>query len=153
MQTMLATIVTWLSVNLGLPAIHELPSIEFVSPEMMQIARRRATELGEAPSLRTDKPAQPGRDPEVEAFYDDARQTIYLPKSWTSESPADLSVLVHEMVHHVQNVAGLKYPCPEAREKPAYAAQKKWLAQSGRDLMDEFDLDPMTVLVRTNCMH
>jgi hypothetical protein len=50
-------------------------------------------------------------------------------------------------------VAGLKYECAEAREKPAYEAQDKWLAEFGRNLLDEFKLDPMTLLVRTRCMH
>ena len=88
----------------------------------------------------------------VEAFYDDKTRTIFLPKGWTGRSPAELSVLVHEMVHHVQNVAGLTYACPEEREKIAYAAQRQWLALFGRDLMREFKIDPMTLLVRTNCM-
>lgn len=71
---------------------------------------------------------------------------------WTGKSPADVSVLVHEMVHHVQNVAGLKYACPEEREKPAYDAQNQWLALFGRKVTEEFELDPMTLLVRTNCL-
>jgi len=33
------------------------------------------------------------------------------------------------MVHDLQNVGGLKYACPQAREKPVYQAQDKWLAQ------------------------
>jgi hypothetical protein len=104
----------------------------------MQAARHRQAQLGTAP--------------EVEAFYDDSARTIYLPKGWTGESPAELSVLVHEMVHHVQNMAGLTYACAEAREKLAYAAQRQWLALFGRDLLEDFKLDPMTLLVRTNCM-
>jgi hypothetical protein len=52
----------------------------------------------------------------------------------------------------VQNVAGLTYACPEEREKIAYAAQRQWLALFGRDLMKEFKIDPMTLLIRTNCM-
>ena len=149
METMLTAIVTWLSVNLGMPAIYDHPRIEFVSPEAMQTVRHRGAELGRAATQRTEH----DRAPEVEAFYDDATRTIYLAKGWTGKSPAALSVLVHEMVHHVQNAAGLKYACPEDREKPAYAAQAQWLALFGRNLMDEFELDPMTVLVRTNCMH
>jgi hypothetical protein len=65
----------------------------------------------------------------------------------------ELSVLVHEMVHHLQNAGGLKYACAQAREKTAYQAQDKWLRQFGRNLTVAFALDPMTVLVRTNCMY
>lgn len=122
METVLTTIAAWLSLNFMLPPVYVLPRIAFAAPA------------------------------EVEAQYDDATRTIYLPEAWTGDSPAELSVLVHEMVHHVQNVAGLGYACPEEREKLAYAAQRQWLALVGRDLLQEFRLDPMTLLVRTNCM-
>jgi len=153
MEIMLTVIATWLSVNLGMPAIHDQPRIEFVSSETMRAVRLQ--ELGPSPavSTRADLLAHPNQVPAVEAQYVDATRTIYLQKGWTGKSPAELSVLVHEMVHHVQNVAGLKYACAEEREKPAYAAQKQWLALFGRNLVEEFKLDPMTLLVRTNCMH
>ena len=122
MEAALTTIAVWLSFNLMLPPVSEHPRVEFAS-----LAK-------------------------VEAFYDDKTRTIFLPKGWTGRTPAELSVLVHEMVHHVQNVAGLTYACPEEREKIAYAAQRQWLALFGRDLLREFKIDPMTLLVRTNCM-
>ena len=46
---------------------------------------------------------------------------------------------------------GIKFTCPQEREKDAYDAQRTWLERSGRTLEDEFEIDPMTVLVRTNC--
>lgn len=150
MQTLLTTIVTWLSLNFALPGVHDQPRIEFVSPEQMRASLHQAGERGHSASLRV---GMPDRAPEVEAFYDDATRTIYLPAGWTGETPAEVSVLVHETVHHIQNVAGLRYACPEEREKAAYTAQSAWLALSDRTLADTFGLDPMTVLVRTNCMH
>lgn len=152
MQSVLTAIVTWLSFNFSLPAVYDHPRIEFVSPEAMQAVRHQRAQLGQAPPLPTGKSTQPNRASKVEAFYDDATRTIYLAEGWTGKSPAELSVLVHEMVHHVQNVAGLTYACAEEREKLAYAAQRQWLALFGRNLMKEFKLDPMTLLVRTNCM-
>lgn len=155
MQTLLTAIVTWLSVNLSLPAIYDHPRIEMASPETMHAVRYQ----GRSSSWPARAPVSAGPDarterlPEVEALYDDATGTIYLTQGWTGETPAELSVLVHEMVHHLQNAAGLKYECAQAREKPAYVAQDRWLALFGRNLMEEFALDPMTVLVRTNCMH
>ena len=89
---------------------------------------------------------------DIVAVYDDKRRTIYLPEEWTGETPAEMSVLVHEMVHHLQNEAYTKFPCPQAREQLAYAAQQRWLEAHGRTLEDEFRLDPMTLLVTTRCM-
>jgi Domain of unknown function (DUF6647) len=154
METTLTAIVTWLSVNFGMPAIYDLPRIELVSPEVMHAVRyqKRGTDGSAPTALQTSMAVEPDRLLEVEALYDDATRTIYLRREWTGRTPAELSVLVHEMVHHLQNVAGLKYACPAAREKPAYDAQDRWLSLFGRNLVDEFKLDPMTVLVRTHCL-
>ncbi len=67
--------------------------------------------------------------------------------------PRDVSVLVHEMVHHLQNVGGQKFDCPEAREKTAYEAQERWLAMFGLSLQDELNIDPFTVLVKGMCKY
>lgn len=153
MQVLLTMIVTWLSVNFGLPAIYKHPQVEFVSAAKM--AEVRYSGLGFGPPDRVtveagrSAPAEPGHD--VHAIYDDRSRTIYLPKGWIGATPAEVSVLVHELVHHLQNVARLKYDCAEARERPAYQAQARWLELFGKTLADEFELDPMTILVRTNC--
>ena len=141
MQTLSTLILAWLSFNFSLPAVSEQPRIEFVSAKAMQ-------------TLREERAASPRleRGARVEAFYDDPTRTIYLAKGWSGKSPAEVSVLVHEMVHHVQNVAGLTYACAEEREKLAFAAQRQWLALFGRSLAKEFKLDPMTLLVRTSCL-
>ena len=55
------------------------------------------------------------------------------------------------MVHHLQHEAGSKHACPEERERDAFAAQERWLAEFGTNLATEFEIDPFTLLVRTNC--
>lgn len=150
METLLATIVTWLSLNVGLPATAELPRIERVPPAKMAAIRHREHGSGRAPGSHRELR---GGGTDLEAVYDDKTRTIYLRETWTGATPAEVSVLVHEMAHHLQNVAGLKYECAQAREELAYRAQERWLARSGRSLAKEFKLDPMTLLVRTKCMH
>ena len=151
----LTMIVTWLSVNLGLPAIYEHPRIEFVSQaEMQALPAAEHYPRGRADSAsRTHYNRSYRAGSNIQALYDDRTRTIYLSSDWEGATPAELSILVHEMVHHLQNAGGLKYECAQAREKPAYRAQDKWLALSGRNLLEEFKLDAMTMLVRTNCMH
>jgi hypothetical protein len=87
----------------------------------------------------------------VVALYDDRATAIFLTDDWTGTSPADRSILVHEMVHHIQNLSGIKYECPMAREKPAYLAQDKWLGQFGLSLEKEFDVDMFTIVVSSAC--
>jgi hypothetical protein len=89
---------------------------------------------------------------EVVAIYNDMTKTIFLSDTWTGTTPAELSVLLHEMVHHLQNLAGLTYDCPAAREKPAYLAQDRWLQRHGLDLEKEFEIDKFTLVVSSACL-
>ena len=71
---------------------------------------------------------------DIVAVYIDGAEIIYLIEGWTGQTPADQSVLVHEMVHHFQYKLGLKHECPQDREKLAYAAQDRWLHLFGHSL-------------------
>lgn len=155
MEPLLTTMVLWLSINLGLPAIYDHPKVEFVTAAQMAAVRYRGlgADRPAHAAVEAGRTAPPELGQDVYAVYDDAKRIIYLRKEWTGTTPADASVLVHELVHHLQNAAGLKFDCPQEREKDAYKAQREWLALSGRTLKDEFEIDPMTVLVRTNCMN
>jgi hypothetical protein len=147
---LLRAIAAWLHADFDLPQVTDLPNIAFAPSKTMVALRYQ-----DVPSDRmtVSGAASDAPPPEIIALYSDEGRTIYLPNDWSGRSPADLSVVVHEMVHHVQNVAGLKYACPEAREAPAYDAQEQWLALFGTDLEHALGLDPMTVLVRTHCFY
>ena len=138
MDALLIAIVTWLSVNFGLPPDYELPNVAYLPNAEISEFRYG----GVAAEKRR----------EVVAVYDDRTETILLTDGWTGRSPAELSVIVHEMVHHLQNRARLRFECETAREELAYAAQEAWLELFGRDLETEFDLDPMTLKLSTRCM-
>jgi hypothetical protein len=88
---------------------------------------------------------------DVVALYNDQTKTIYLSDKWTGTTPSELSVLVHEMVHHLQNEAGTTFECPAEREKLAYEAQDKWLRLFGRNLEAEFEINGLALLVSTSC--
>jgi hypothetical protein len=90
---------------------------------------------------------------QVVAFYNTKSKTIVLADDWIGTSLADQSILVHEMVHHLQNLGKLKFDCPSAREKLAYQAQDKWLGRFGMNLENEFDVDMFTVLISSACMN
>jgi uncharacterized protein DUF6647 len=147
-RALMSTIVSWLSTNFDLPENHDYPSIELVSPTTMAAIRYRWPQV--SPSDNRSLPLSGVS--ELAAVYDDANRTIYLSEGWIGVTFADLSILVHEMVHHLQNVGQLKYSCPHAREAVAFAAQERWLSLSGRTLESEFGIDKLTLLVRTNCL-
>jgi hypothetical protein len=131
-----ASIISWIASNFELAANGGAARIEF------------------APSGKlagvTYNGFQQRRD--VLGVYDDASRTVFLPEGWTGSSPEEQSVLVHQLVHHLQNLAGLTFQCAEEREQLAYAAQERWLGQFGRNLADAFGIDAATLLLSTECV-
>jgi Domain of unknown function (DUF6647) len=153
-EVLLTEIVAWLASNFHLQVTYDLPRIEFVPQTEMAVRRYRSLLLARPDSAMasSERMAQPEQMPQVVAFYNPQNKTIYLPDEWTAREANDLSVLVHEMVHHLQREAGINYKCPAEREKLAYEAQDKWLARFGRTLENEFEIDGLTRLVRTSCL-
>jgi len=143
---------TWVSNQFDLPTMHEHPRIEFAPPA--KIASLRFTDLLSDPGAQVEPNNRaPSAQHDTIAIYDDATRTIYLPEGWSGSTPAELSVLVHEMVHHFQNLLGLKHECPQEREKLAYIAQDRWLGLFGHSLADDFALDPFSLFVKTTCFY
>lgn len=151
MESLLTALVIWLSANFDLPADFAHPVIMFESPERMAIVRYQKLLEASVPAISQAQPVSDNHKGEIAAFYNDRDRTLHMPAGWTGTTSAELSVLVHEMVHHLQNVGGLTYGCAEEREKLAFLAQERWLEMSGSNLSEAFGLDPLTLMVRTNC--
>lgn len=152
-QALLAAIETWIAAEFNLPAIREHPRLKLASPAKIASLRFKVLlsnpKTGIAANDHGTSPAQG----DTVALYHDATQTIYLPEGWSGSTPAELSVLVHEMVHHFQNVLGLKHECSQEREKLAYIAQDRWLSLFGHSLSGDFALDPFSLLIKIACFH
>jgi hypothetical protein len=148
-SALLSEVVTWLSENFGLVAIYDHPAIEYVP--QTELASLRFKSLLRQGSLVSSSDGIVTRD--VVALYNHDTKTIFLSDAWTGADAKELSVLVHEMVHHLQNVGNLKYECPAARERLAYQAQDAWLKLYGRDLEHDFDVDLFTVIISTACVY
>lgn len=89
---------------------------------------------------------------DIVALYDKEAQAILVSNDWTGGSLAELSILVHEMVHHLQDQSGTIFACPAQKEKLAYRAQNEWLKLFGEDLEGAFGIDPALILVATTCV-
>jgi uncharacterized protein DUF6647 len=152
-EPLLTAIETWLSIEFDLPILGIHPRIELVPPAEIAALRYRGHFPNAGTEHATSGPSAAPSDRDTVAVYSDSTRTIYLAENWTGSTPAELSVLVHEMVHHLQSLAGLKYECPQAREKLAYTAQERWLALFGHDLAQDFELDGFSLLAKTKCFY
>jgi hypothetical protein len=137
--SLLDTIELWLVANFDLePAADQ--------PELVIVAASELVEMryGSASSVSAG---------EVMGAYDEASRTIYLTDGWNGRTADQVSVLVHEMVHHLQSSGDMRFACPAEREALAYRAQDAWLRLFGMGLESAFGIDPATLLVATVCTH
>jgi len=108
----------WLDRDGSYPAAKQRPTIQVV-PSWHEVVASH-----EASRTRGD-----GR---TRGLYDARHGTIYLVAPWDGSDPRDLSVLLHELVHHRQNHARHWY-CVSEQEWDAYRLQEEWLAEYGLD--------------------
>jgi hypothetical protein len=139
---LLEALAIWVGAKLGQPVPASLPRLVFKPPDQVAVLRFR-----QYPSEIVQQQAQPT----IISIYDSREHIIYLRDSWSGATAADLSVLVHELVHHFQEVHQAKFECDAAREAKAFELQEKWLRLFGESLEEDFQIDPFTVLVRTSC--
>jgi hypothetical protein len=142
---LLTAIVVWLCANFGFPANYDFPRIERMSSHEMTNRLYQSIPDDQRQGMSIDQLRK------VLSLYRVDNKTIYLPPEWTGQTPAELSVLVHEMVHHLQNLSHANFACPQAREKIAYEAQEKWLNMFGHTITTDFELNSFTILLATTC--
>jgi hypothetical protein len=85
MKLTLAVIVYWLSVNFDLPRIEHASADKMLELRYQGLATPRAAKAGSLGAYRS-----------VVALYDSSTKTIYLSKKWSSQTPSEMFILVHE---------------------------------------------------------
>ena len=88
MELLVAVLTGWIALQTGLSTA-EPPQIELVTPNTMS---ERAFGPGIAAS------------PLLRALYSQPANTVYLRKNWDASNLRDQSELLHELVHHFQNI-------------------------------------------------
>ena len=119
----------WIDANSGLPMAATAPEI-VVANGSVSFDKDQATM---AIGVRT------------RAYYEPETATITLVRPWDSADPVDVSVLLHELIHHRQ--AGMNYYCLGAQELPAYRLQEAWLAAHGLAL----DVNWIGIVLASSC--
>lgn len=144
MDQLLLALMVWTSAQTGLPVPDELPEIAI--EDRCEIERlfygNAQLDCGESAVS-------------VQAIYDTRHSRMVLPESWTAESIYDVSMLVHELVHHLQASAGVTpatVACTGREiEKPAYDAQIAWLEAAGLDAYETMGINGLAYHLLTMC--
>lgn len=140
LRAVVAVVAAWVADELGVP-------VPAVLPEVHLSSRQTLADLNRAGGGA----ASPG-GARVAALYDPREGRIHLATGWTGRTAEEVSLLVHEMVHHFQTLGGAHFACPAEREREAYSVQDRWLGLFGRSLATSFGLEPLFLLVATTCI-
>ena len=119
----------WLDANTDLPRAPDKPTVRIVDPSTFPATGKSAMGIGK----------------HVRGLYDPETSVIHLVRPWSADNAQDISVLVHELVHHRQSRR--HYFCAGSQELHAYKLQKAWLAQQNEFL----DVNWIGVVLASSC--
>ncbi len=128
-ETLIEELHAWLDSAADLPRAGKPANILFAEPHEVTGISKMAAGIGNV----------------SRGLYDPVSGEITLVLPWSASNPQDVSVLLHELVHHRQN--GMHYYCQAAKEQDAYYLQRDWLAE--RDLT--LDVNWVAVILASSC--
>ena len=133
MNEILTALMIWLGTNTPLSVNHELPNVMFLPQEKME------------QMFYGDNEYEPEQ---LHGMYNKETDTIILAEDWNRNDPWDLGVLVHEMVHYLQDQNEMKYACTQEMEKLAWPIQQFYLKKVWNY---DWDYDGLWFLVISSC--
>jgi hypothetical protein len=139
MAYLILSFMVWISAFTGLPIPDKLPIIYMTTAENIHNKVRPNLEYKEDTAFA------------ILAIYVHDDATIWLDENWDVNSLLDLSILLHEVVHHMQYEAEVSYRCKAELERDAYAAQFAWLAAAGVDPYELVGVNALFLHYVTNC--
>ena len=111
MKEILIALMIWIGANTDYNTDVPLPVVEFktqVEMEGLYYGERK-------------------REGDLYGFYNLKKNIIILPDTWDSARPFDLGLLVHEMIHYLQDVNEIQFQCVAEMEADAWPLQKQYL--------------------------
>ena len=134
MKEILTALMIWLGANTTLDTNHDIPKVVFLPQEKMEQI------------YYVDEPEKLPN--ELHGIYDTDSDTIILRDTWDRRKPWDMGVLVHEMVHYLQDMNSMDFQCTAQMEKDAWPIQQKYL----KDQHDyDWEYDSLWYMVISTC--
>ena len=114
MKEIITALMIWMGANTNLDTNHDIPLVVFLPQEQMEQMYYGDHEHDED---------------SLHGLYDTNNNRIILMDTWDRRDPWDLAVLLHEMVHYLQDMNKIKFNCTAEMERDAWPIQKKYLDQ------------------------
>lgn len=133
MKEILTAMIIWLGANSNLDTNHDVPLVIFLPQDQLN-------------HMYYKDSAHDGN--KLHGLYDRDKDTIFLPDTWDRRRPWDLGVLLHEMMHYLQDQNEIKFSCVQEMERDVWPTQRKYL----REVHDyEWEYDELWYWMVSNC--
>jgi len=133
MKEILTALMIWLGANTPFNTNYDIPNILFVTQDQMEQMFYKGS--NKMPNT-------------LHGLYDKESDTIILSDQWDRRKPWDMSVLLHEMIHYLQDQNKMKFNCLANMEKDAWPIQQLYLEKQ-HDYI--WDYDGLWYTVISNC--
>lgn len=154
----LTSMMIWINAMTGLPIPSSPPEIVYTEAREMKYmlygcnskthprASQICKELKETGEITNDNTSTIG-------LYDHDEKVVHLnPIIRTYDKPTRDSVIIHELVHHMQFSANIPYQCFGQLEETAYDIQNKYIQKEGKkDIFTELNISPLYLFIIFSC--
>ena len=124
MKEIITALMIWLGANSDFNVNMDIPTVIFLPQDQME---------------QQYYGGKKHSDINLHAFYDTENDIIVLPDTWDRREPWDLSVLLHEIIHYVQDQNEVRFNCVQEMEVKTWPLQQKYLQQV-HDVDWDYDL-------------
>ena len=121
MKEILTALMIWLGANTPFDTNHDIPNILFMSQDQMEQMFYKGTV--KMPNT-------------LHGLYDKESDTIILPDTWDRRKAWDMGVLLHEMVHYLQDINNHEFSCTAEMERDAWPIQQQYLKEEHNHVWD-----------------
>ena len=112
MKEILTALMIWLGANTPFSTNFDVPQVIFLPQEQLEHM------------FYGDNKYEPEQ---LHGMYNKEVDIIFLPDDWDRENPWDMGVLLHEMVHYLQDMKNMEFACSREMEKMAWPIQQFYL--------------------------
>ena len=114
MKEILTALMIWLGANTPFDTNHDIPNVLFLSQTQMEQMFYKGND--KMPNT-------------LHGLYDQESDTIILPDTWDRRKAWDLGVLLHEMVHYLQDQNDMDFNCTAEMERESWPIQQRYLKE------------------------
>ncbi len=133
MQEILTALLIWIGANTYFNTNHDVPQVIFLPQgQLNQMYYKDLPHDGNT----------------LHGLYHTETDTIYLPDTWDRRDPWAMGVLLHEVLHYLQDQNKMEFKCTNEMERDVWPIQQQYLKKVHNF---DWDYDELWYMVISTC--